>query len=229
MGLFLASSVDVVFLGGVILLVLVNAAVHEGAHAAVAWRLGDRRPEVRRRASLNLFRHIDPVLTIAMPVATWWAFGFPFGGAKPVLVDARLGAWRLAAVSLAGPLANFVLGALVVAAIAGLLHAGVIEDWNRAGSRLYHILSFGALISGILGVLNLIPFPPFDGARIVAPLLPPPLRALFIRPGILLSLAGVAALIFVTWKYPAEAARAQGAIGDVIRGAIDGAYDLLRR
>jgi Zn-dependent protease len=218
-----------VLVGGVILLFLVSSAAHEAAHATVAWWLGDRRPAIRQRMSLNPIRHIDPILTIVIPVIVTYILGFPFGGAKPVLVDTKIGAWRLSLVSLAGPLANVIVLLLTVTATAFLLHHGVIKDWDRVGSRLYQILLLGALVSGVLALLNMLPIPPFDGARVIAPILPSPLRRIFIQPGAILSLLVVGGIIFLSYRYQAEAARYQSTIKDTIEDAIDYGVSVLRR
>jgi Zn-dependent protease len=83
------------------------------AHGYAARLLGDNTAYVMGRVSLNPMRHIDPVGTIAMPLAMYVLTGgaFLFGYAKPVPVsfgNLRNPRWGSLWVSLAGPACNFV-------------------------------------------------------------------------------------------------------------------------
>ena len=48
--------------------VIVGIVIHESAHAAAAWALGDKTARSRGRVSLNPFNHIDPFGTIILPL-----------------------------------------------------------------------------------------------------------------------------------------------------------------
>ena len=63
--------------------VLLSLALHELAHAWVAWRLGDPTAKDQGRITLNPIKHLDPLGT-AMFAVTSLAAGLPFGWAKPV-------------------------------------------------------------------------------------------------------------------------------------------------
>lgn len=135
--------------------------LHELGHGYVAYALGDPSPKHTGRLSLNPVRHIDPVGFLLL----LWA---GFGWAKPVQVnpmnfaDPRRG---LAAVAVAGPLANFLLAlALLI-----LLEIPLLGQSPLAG----RILAEGAWINVALGVFNLLPIPPLDGSKVLAGLLPP--------------------------------------------------------
>ena len=89
---------------------------------------------------------------------------FWFAYAKPVPVDPerfRKPLRDMALVAAAGPLTNLAL-ALAFAALA---------QWATSG-WLQEACAFGVWFNLILGILNLVPIPPLDGSRIVAPLLP---------------------------------------------------------
>ena len=48
--------------------VIVGIVIHENAHAAAAWALGDKTARSRGRVSLNPLNHIDPFGTIILPL-----------------------------------------------------------------------------------------------------------------------------------------------------------------
>ena len=65
--------------------VIVGIVIHESAHAAAAWALGDKTARSRGRVSLNPLNHIDPFGTIILPLLMLAAGGPVFAFAKPVL------------------------------------------------------------------------------------------------------------------------------------------------
>ena len=144
---------------------LIAVTVHELAHALVADRLGD--PTARRlgRITLNPLPHIDPLGALAFVIAG-------FGWAKPVPVNAanlthpkRDMAW----VAAAGPLSNFCVAFL---ALAALRLAG---SWGLLASRadpLAQVMLFIYYFNIGIGVFNLIPLPPLDGGHFLPFLLP---------------------------------------------------------
>src|SRR5271169_5925443 len=73
--------------------VIFAITLHEAAHGYVARHFGDMTAYAQGRISLNPLRHIDPVGTIAVPLAILAASklmgvgGFLFGWAKPVPVN----------------------------------------------------------------------------------------------------------------------------------------------
>ena len=66
--------------------VIVGIVIHESAHAAAAWALGDKTARSRGRVSLNPLNHIDPFGTIILPLLMLAAGGPVFAFAKPVPV-----------------------------------------------------------------------------------------------------------------------------------------------
>ena len=136
--------------------------VHETCHGLAALALGDPTARNLHRLSLNPLRHIDWLGLAMMFVAG-------FGWAKPVPVDPRY--FRnpkrgMALTALAGPVSNFLLAAasLVVARVLSMANADSLAVAFFGYSL--PILSLG------LGVFNLIPFPPLDGSKVAAALLP---------------------------------------------------------
>lgn len=68
----------------VIIVVIISMTAHEFMHGFVAHKLGDSTPEDEGRLTLNPIKHIDPFLTILLPVFLAVVGGPIFGGAKPV-------------------------------------------------------------------------------------------------------------------------------------------------
>lgn len=70
--------------------------IHEAAHGYMAYWLGDNTAKAQGRLSLSPIRHIDPIGTIAVPLAlfvlsTLTDSGlFLFGWAKPVPFDPEI-------------------------------------------------------------------------------------------------------------------------------------------
>lgn len=92
--------------------ILLSMMLHELAHGYVAYLLGDETAKDEGRLTLNPFKHLDPVLSVAMPLLLFLSGGPIFGGAKPVPIDPKKlkhGVWGMAMVAIAGPLTNFVL------------------------------------------------------------------------------------------------------------------------
>src|SRR5262245_37523408 len=70
---------------------LFSMVAHEYAHGYAALKQGDPTAQQLGRLTWNPIKHIDPFLTILMPVMLYWASNgqFMFGGAKPVPVNPR--------------------------------------------------------------------------------------------------------------------------------------------
>lgn len=152
-----------------LLIIIPSAILHEIAHGIVAERLGDPTARLRGRLTLNPIPHIDPYMTILLPLLLIIAHSpIIIGGAKPVPVDPfnlRDGRKDLALVSLAGPATNFII-AIGFAAIIHLIPAYMLP--NLVFQIFYLIVQLNLL----LGIFNLVPIPPLDGSKIFSMLLP---------------------------------------------------------
>lgn len=153
--------------------VLFAITAHEVAHGWVASKFGDQTARLAGRLTLNPIKHIDPVGTILVPAILIMLGGFIFGWAKPVPVDARNmrnPKRDMAIVAAAGPVSNFLM-ALFWAGIAKLgFYLLPMESWFSV--PLIYMGQAGILINLVLGILNCLPIPPLDGARVLYNLLP---------------------------------------------------------
>ena len=156
------------------LVVLIYSAIlHEIAHGYVADRLGDPTARLMGRLTLNPVPHIDPMMTLALPLLLIIS-GSPiiFGGAKPVPVDPynlHEGKRDLALVSLAGPLTNIVIA--VIAAV--FIHLIFRSDIQAVNMQLpFMILKTIVHLNLLLAIFNLLPIPPLDGSKVLAMILP---------------------------------------------------------
>lgn len=154
--------------------ILVSMTLHEVMHGFMAYWLGDDTAKLQGRLTLNPIQHIDPFLTVFLPLflvvtSTLTGGATPiFGGAKPVPFNpdrVRFDEWGAALVALAGPLTNLLLA---------FVSFGV---WVACGTPSVDILLGKILFSAIsvnLGffIFNMIPIPPLDGSRVLYALAP---------------------------------------------------------
>jgi Zn-dependent protease len=170
-----------------ILILIFSSILHEIMHGYIAYRLGDPTAKLMGRLTLNPLKHIDPVMTVLMPILTYFGSGgtFIFGGAKPVPVDPfnlRDGLKDFALVSLAGPMTNIIL-AIIASLLAHVLFQDQpffeIENSGIGGFILTTIINWNLL----LAILNLLPLPPLDGSRLFALLLPEKTAASYLAIG----------------------------------------------
>lgn len=146
--------------------ILFSMTLHEAMHAFVAFWLGDDTAQKEGRLTLNPLKHIDPFMTILLPVVLAIIGGPIFGGAKPVPFRpdyVRGGDWGAALVALGGPLTNLVIAFIAYGVFA---LAGGPAGWS--GSVLVTIVTVN------LGffVFNMLPIPPLDGSRVLYALAP---------------------------------------------------------
>lgn len=160
----------------VLALLVISLGIHEAAHAWVALKCGDTTARDLGRITLNPIPHIDPFMTVILPLLMVISGGFFFGGAKPVPVNfhnLRSPLRDMALVALAGPFSNFLLAMFFF-----LCQKLLVEDlhiWNR-GTVGHLILIRAVDFNLLLAAFNLLPIPPLDGSRVMTWLLPGGLR-----------------------------------------------------
>ena len=156
---------------------LFSVIAHEYAHGYAALRQGDTTAYALGRLTWNPIKHIDPVMTILLPLVLFFTTGMALGGAKPVPVNPRnYRNYRRGdiIVSLAGVATNFVLAiaCAIIVALCGLL-GRVIPALHDTFAILQVEFLVGVLINFYLIVFNLLPIPPLDGSHVMKYLLPP--------------------------------------------------------
>lgn len=169
--------VDVLGVVIVLCVIVFSMMLHELAHGAVAFALGDTTAKDDGRLTLNPIKHLDPFMSVILPLISYLMGGVVFGGAKPVPVNTHRLKWRvwgMALVAIAGPLTNFILAfvSFLILELSGV----TVND-----RLIYTILLEMILVNLGFGVFNLIPIPPLDGSRILYVLMPDRIRELMER------------------------------------------------
>lgn len=182
--------------------------VHEICHGLAAYRLGDPTAKALHRLSLNPLRHIDWFGLAMMFVAG-------FGWAKPVPVNPlyfRKPKQGMAITALAGPVSNFLLAVFLIGISKAIyLWAPYSFCWDLVFT---FCLYTAAPLSVGLGLFNLLPFPPLDGSKVAAVLLPDRIYVQLMR----YERYGILLLLLLSWL---------GWTGGLINGAITGVYSAL--
>jgi Zn-dependent protease len=148
------------------ILFLTSMPFHEWAHAWTAFQLGDDTAARRGRLTINPLAHLDPIGTLSLVL-----FGFGWGKPVPVSPYRLRGNMRgsQALVSVAGPLSNLVLAML--AAVPFRLRWVSMYRTSSTISWQGILIQFISINLALM-LFNLIPFPPLDGSRVLAWLLP---------------------------------------------------------
>jgi Zn-dependent protease len=154
---------------------LLSLTLHEFAHALTGDLLGDETARREGRISLNPMAHIDPFLTLLLPVMLI-LLGSPviFGAAKPVPFNpwaVRYGKWGAAMVAAAGPATNLLM----------VLVFGLWLRFMPVGELGAQFLGALVLVNAGFFVFNMIPFPPLDGSRVLYAAAPDGLRSVMDR------------------------------------------------
>lgn len=154
----------------ILVIVLISVILHEIMHGVVAYWLGDKTAKYAGRLTLNPIKHIDPYMSIIVPVLLYIMGAPVFGGAKPVPVDSRNLKWRewgMALVAIAGPLTNLVLAFLffVIGHFTGLIY-------GSGGELPMFIFSEFVFVNLGFTIFNIIPIPPLDGSRVLYAIAP---------------------------------------------------------
>ncbi len=177
------------------IVLIFSAVLHEVAHGFEAQRLGDDTAERAGRLTLNPLKHLDPFLSVIMPLLLWLGTGFFFAGAKPVpynpnnLKNPRIDSVKVA---FAGPITNFAI-ALIFGILSILIPIGGAAKnliWGSIANPsvmspafsspldvLFFLFLIIAYINILLGVFNLVPIPPLDGSKVLFVILPPTQRS----------------------------------------------------
>ena len=170
-------SAQIVHIGIVLGVILLSMTLHEAMHAFMGYFLGDDTAKAQGRLTLNPIKHIDPFMTILLPVILALTPGAPiFGGAKPVPFNpnrVRYGDWGAALVAIAGPLTNFLIAFLAFGI--GVL-SGVITSQGVETTLVGQIIMLTMSVNLGFFVFNMLPIPPLDGSRVLYAFAPETVR-----------------------------------------------------
>ena len=204
-------------------MLLFSVIAHEIAHGYAALKQGDRTALEAGRLSWNPVKHIDPYLTILLPLLMLTGSALAggrfvvFGGAKPVPVDPRNYTHIRRGdiiVSLAGVATNFVIA---IACTLVIVLAGLVSRTTPALDTTIGIVQammwIGVVLNFSLIFFNLLPIPPLDGSHVMKYLLPRPLAIRYVQFGrygilVLMLLLFVGDRVLDAWFYPATVATA---------------------
>jgi Zn-dependent protease len=167
----LLLTISVVVIPGIFAITM-----HEVAHGWAAKQLGDPTAFMLGRLSLNPIKHVDPIGTVAVPLAMLWLSGgtTAFGWAKPVPVafrNLRNLKRDMILVAAAGPGANLAMATFWT--LLAMLMGATLTGATRSTDWLFLVCEFGIRFNILLMIFNLLPIPPLDGGRVLSGLLPP--------------------------------------------------------
>lgn len=150
----------------VVISVIASICVHELAHGVVAVWKGDRTPIEMDRLTLNPVVHMGiPSLLLLLMAGIAW-------GAMPINPSRMRGRYAESLVALAGPASNVLLALLALTGLGLWLRSSGIPDPGGNASNLQYLLRIFGYANVHLALFNMIPFPPLDGARVVANIFP---------------------------------------------------------
>lgn len=160
-------SPDITYIIIVVIVILLSMTLHEAMHAFVSYWLGDDTAKQQGRLTLNPVKHIDPFLTLLLPLMLALVNAPIFGGAKPVPFNpdrVRYDEWGAALVAIAGPLTNLLIAFVVF---------GIYVLGGAPQSGLFATVTVTAVTVNLgFFVFNMIPIPPLDGSRVLYALAP---------------------------------------------------------
>ena len=189
-----------------------SVVAHEYAHGYAALRQGDDTAYMLGRLTFNPLKHIDPFLTLILPIVLVAMGGVALMGAKPVPVNPRK--YRRfkqgdIIVSLAGIATNLALALICTVLVIALGHIPVVDSAAETQALLQAMMGWGVRINLSLAMFNLLPIPPLDGSHVLKYLLPPGWAYGFQRMGfygLILIYFLLRGGIFFWWMTPARLA-----------------------
>lgn len=144
----------------IIACIIVSLVIHEFVHALTGYLLGDDTAKSSGRLSLNPLSHIDPFMTVLLPIITVVLFGVPILAARPVPFNpsrVKFNEFGGALIALAGPVSNLVLA---------FISALVLRHMSDGGFLANSLVTF-TVLNVALFVFNMFPIPPLDGSRVL--------------------------------------------------------------
>lgn len=164
---------DIGYILTVLGVIFVSMTLHEVMHGLVAYWLGDETARLQGRLTLNPMKHIDPFLTIMLPMliivtnALTGVHSPVFGGAKPVPFNPtriRGEEWGVALMAISGPLTNLLIA---------FISFGLLVALGGVNSGVLGMIAQTSVVVNLgFFVFNILPLPPLDGSRVMYALAP---------------------------------------------------------
>lgn len=145
-----------------IVILILSIVAHEVSHGYAALLSGDPTAKIAGRLTPNPIKHLDFIGSLVVPIIFFLSSGGVAGWAKPVPYNPYMlkGRFSEVFVASAGVLTNISIAA-IFAAIFWLL------PYETFSTSSLEVISTIIYINISLFVFNLLPFPPFDGLRII--------------------------------------------------------------
>jgi Zn-dependent protease len=172
---------------------LFSTTVHEAMHALAAWKLGDPTAYNGGQVSLSPVPHIrrEPIGMLVLPLLTAFTQGWAIGWASAPYDPNWASRYpnRAALMAAAGPAGNFMIAAAALLVMRVGLGLGAFTAPGSAnfetivaaagGDSSFPTMLLSVLLiqNVLLGVFNLLPLPPLDGAAVLGAIVPEPLAS----------------------------------------------------
>jgi len=182
----------------VIAILILSIVLHEVAHGYAANWLGDPTARLAGRLTANPIPHIDPIGSVVVPAMLFLSgSGFLMGWAKPVPYNPynlRNQRWGESFVAFAGPATNFILAIIFAILVRLAIPLDLSYEFIEIASKI-------VAINVLLGLFNLIPFPPLDGSKVIEVILPLRLRMQYREFGMKIERMGIIASIAILFVF----------------------------
>jgi Zn-dependent protease len=152
------------FYVAIVVIMMVSISLHELGHGLAALSQGDDTPRQSGHMTLN------PVVHMGMPsIIFLLVTGISWGQMPVNPARFRSRQWGDFIVSIAGPLTNLLLAAILVVFIRFNYQIFIIDERYHF---IFSILSYAAARNAALFLLNMIPIPPLDGFYVFSKFFP---------------------------------------------------------
>ncbi|MCK6477323.1 MAG: site-2 protease family protein [Phycisphaerales bacterium] len=165
--------------------IIFSITLHELAHGWAALRAGDDTPRVTGHMTWN------PLVHMGMTSLVMFAIVGIAWGAMPVKPSNFRGRHDDAKVAAAGPAMNLGLGLTACVLAAAWFFIGPRVAPQHLDDNVAMFFLVGAAANLALMILNLMPFPPLDGSRVIASFVPSYRNLIYSDQGPMIALFGL--------------------------------------
>ncbi|MBW4507767.1 MAG: tetratricopeptide repeat protein [Scytonematopsis contorta HA4267-MV1] len=153
---------------------MLSLCLHEFGHAITAYCGGDKSVKEKGYLTLNPLKYTDANVSLLMPLLILMIGGIALPGGAVYINHNQLRnrKWK-SAVSLAGPLANAIISAvLAIPFMLGWHESALSNNENSFQLYAYSALAYSVTLNIFVVLINLMPIPGLDGFGIIEPWLP---------------------------------------------------------